>query len=419
LTINSDVETNNLFIQGDATVSRKHTVGIATPALAGNPGDVIYQANPGEGSYVGWVYSVQNDWRRFGAVSLNKNANIMTFDGVGVGTTTPGTSTFRVGSGTSQMSVDGVGVGIGTTANHFKLHVVGNTNIAGVITATKFVGDGSGLTGLNTSLFGWTNISGGGLYDTDLFRVGIGTESPRFNLEVGAVGMGTTSMLVNGEASFVGFATFNDVFISGGTTALGQYQLENLTSGVIRASSIGIGSTFVLQSFQVGSSNTLGISEDKQIFTVSGIGSVGVGTTSARSNLDVIGHTRLETVSRNVDFVAPSSNVVTVDLSSAQNFICTASADINHFVLNNAPPGSSEFTLRIDQDSNGNHSAVVDHFQTGAGTSIPVYWPGGGVLPGVTTTASRSDIFAYRTFDGENIATAGLYAVVVGQNFAN
>ena len=419
LTVNADMEANNLFIQGDATVSRKHTVGIATPALAGNPGDIIYQANPGEGSYVGWVYSLQNDWKRFGAVSLNKNANIMTFDGVGVGTTTPGASTFRVGSGTTQMSVDSVGVGIGTTANHFKLHVIGDTNIVGTVTATTFVGDGSGLTGLNTSLFGWTNLAGGGLYDTDQFKVGIGTESPRFNLEVGAVGMGTTSMLVNGEASFVGFATFNDVFISGGTTALGQYHLENLSSGVIRASSIGIGSTFVLQSFQVGSSNTLGISEDKQIFTVSGIGSVGVGTTSARSNLDVIGHTRLETVSRNVDYVEPSSNVVTVDLSSAQSFICTASADINHFVLNNAPPGSSEFTLKIDQDSDGNHYAVVDHFQTGAGTSIPVYWPGGGVLPGVTTTASRSDIFAYRTFDGENIATAGLYAVVVGQNFAN
>ena len=129
LTVNADMETNNLFIQGDATVSRKHTVGIATPALAGNPGDVIYQANPGEGSYVGWVYSLQNDWKRFGAVSLNKNANIMTFDGVGVGTTTPGASTFRVGSGTTQMSVDSVGVGIGTTANHFKLHVIGNTNI--------------------------------------------------------------------------------------------------------------------------------------------------------------------------------------------------------------------------------------------------------------------------------------------------
>jgi hypothetical protein len=317
------------------------------------------------------------------------------------------------------MSVDGVGVGIGTTANHFKLHVVGDANIVGTITATTFIGDGSGLTGLNTSLFGWTNISGGGLYDTDLFRVGIGTESPRFNLEVGAVGMGTTSMLVNGEASFVGFATFNEAFVSGASTITGKYKLENLTSGLIRATSVGIATNSPAQSFQVGDAPASGISVDNQVFTVSGIGSVGVGTVSARSNLDVIGHTRLETVSRNVDFVAPSSNVVTVDLSSAQNFICTASANINHFVLNNAPPGASEFTLRIDQDSDGNHSAVVDHFQTGAGTSIPVYWPGGGVLPGVTTTASRSDIFAYRTFDGENITTAGLYAVVVGQNFAN
>ena len=260
---------------------------------------------------------------------------------------------------------------------------------------------------------------GTGIYPRDLVNVGFGTTVPRHYLEVGYVGMGSTGMLVNGEASFVGFVTAKDVFVSGGTTMMGAYQLENLSSGVIRASSIGIGSTFVLQSFQVGSSNTLGISDNGQIFTVSGIGSVGVGTTSARSNLDVIGHARLETVSRNVDIVSPSSNVVTVDLSSAQNFICTASADINHFVLNNAPPGSSEFTLRIDQDSDGDHYAVVDHFQTGAGTSIPVYWPGGGVLPGVTTTANRSDIFAYRTFDGENIATAGLYAVVVGQNFAN
>ena len=78
-------------------------------------------------------------------------------------------------------------------------------------------------------------------------------------------------------ANFVGFVTAKDVFVSGGTTVMGAYQLENTSSGVIRASSIGIGSTFVLQSFQVGSSNTLGISDNGQIFTVSDIGSVGVG----------------------------------------------------------------------------------------------------------------------------------------------
>ena len=87
---------------------------------------------------------------------------------------------------------------VGVTTIHSNLAEVHNIVSTGIVTATKFVGDGSGLTGLNTSLFGWTNIAGGGLYDTDQFKVGIGTESPRFNLEVGAVGMGTTSMLVNG-----------------------------------------------------------------------------------------------------------------------------------------------------------------------------------------------------------------------------
>jgi hypothetical protein len=40
------LEASSVFLQGDATVSRKYTVGIATPVLAGNPGDVTYNANP-------------------------------------------------------------------------------------------------------------------------------------------------------------------------------------------------------------------------------------------------------------------------------------------------------------------------------------------------------------------------------------
>ena len=40
------VESNSLFLQGDTTVSRKYTVGIATPSLAGNPGDIVFGANP-------------------------------------------------------------------------------------------------------------------------------------------------------------------------------------------------------------------------------------------------------------------------------------------------------------------------------------------------------------------------------------
>ena len=75
----NNLESNSLFLQGDATVSRKYTVGIATPSLAGNPGDVVYYANPTDGGYTGWVYSVDNAWRRFGNVSLSQDNDTYTF----------------------------------------------------------------------------------------------------------------------------------------------------------------------------------------------------------------------------------------------------------------------------------------------------------------------------------------------------
>ena len=50
-------------------------------------------------------------------------------------------------------------------------------------------------------------------------------------------------------------------------------------------------------------------------------------------------------------------------------------------------------------------------------TPIPVYWPG-GVVPTVTTTANRTDIYSFKFFDGSSITTAGLYGVVGGQNFS-
>ncbi len=63
------LEANSLFIQGNAQVSRKITVGIATPSEAGNPGDIVYNANPTSGGTVGWVYTTSNAWKTFGTIS--------------------------------------------------------------------------------------------------------------------------------------------------------------------------------------------------------------------------------------------------------------------------------------------------------------------------------------------------------------
>ena len=68
-TSSEGVEANSLFIQGNAQVSRKITVGIATPTDAGNPGDIVYNANPTNGGTVGWVYTTSNSWKTFGTIS--------------------------------------------------------------------------------------------------------------------------------------------------------------------------------------------------------------------------------------------------------------------------------------------------------------------------------------------------------------
>ena len=395
-TASGGIEANLLFLQGDSTVSRKYTVGIATPSLSGNPGDVVYYERPTKGGYLGWVYTTDNDWYRFGAVSLDKNLNIGLFDQVGIATTSPGTNLLQIGAGSSIVAVTpSGGVGIGTTANQFKLQVNGTTNIIGTCYASYFSGDGSGLVNLNAAALGWTQISGG-IYNTTLGLVGIGTSVPRFNLEVGAVGSSSTTLYVNGEAKFVGILTANNAFVSGMLTATAfdlRASSGQITAGIVTATTLSVGS-------------------GGTTITTSGP-SVGIGTTSPRAKLDVEGLTRLKTYSEAVQVVSSSANVVTLNLSQAQTFNLTVTETINSFTIANIPADASSFTLKITQNSTGGYAVGIDTFKTSGGADIPVYWPGGGVLPIVTTTANRTDIYSFKTFDGGST----FYGIVGGQNF--
>ena len=396
------IEANSIFLQGDATVSRKYTVGVTQPTVSGNPGDIAYYTDPNRGGYVGWIYTLENDWYRFGNISISETENHMIFDRVGIATTSAGTSRLVIGAGSSLFSVNATGgVGIGTTANTFKLNVNGNTNIGGTITASYFSGDGSLLSNVNISAAGWTNITGG-IYNTALNNVGIGTSVPRFNLELGAIGTSSTSLYVNGTSTFIGLVTTGNVVVGGMLTST-SFRLDGSSSN-IRAGII--------------TTTTLNVGTGGTIITTNST-SVGIGTTSPRAKLDIEGHTRFKTYSENVEYLSVVANQVTIDLSKAQSFICTATSNIDQFNLLNPPSASTEFTIKIDQDSTGGRSVGIDTFRNSVGTAIPVYWPGGGVLPIVTPTASRSDIYTFKTFDGSNITSVGLYGVVVGQNFLN
>jgi hypothetical protein len=392
-TSSKGIEASSLFLQGDTIVSRRYTVGISTPVIAGNPGDVIYYDNPTKGNYLGWVYTTDNGWYRFGNVSLAATANINTFDNIGIGTTTPGNSLLKINN---IFDVNSGSIGISTANTQgYRLFVNGNTNVSGALTATYFYGDGSYLTNLNASATGWTNIFGG-IYNTSLNNVGIGTSVPRFNLEVGSVGSSSTTLYVNGEAKFANILIANNAFVSGMLTAT-AFDLQ-ATSGKITA---GIVTAITLS---VGSGGTT--------ITTSGP-SVGIGTLSPRAKLDIEGHTRFKTYSENVEALSIISNVVTIDLSKAQTFTLTVSSQINQFTLINSPTASTSFTIKILQGSTP-YSVGIDTFRTSGGSTIPVYWPGGGVVPIVTNIANRTDMYSFKTFDGG----LSLFGVIGGQNFA-
>ena len=375
------IEASSLFLQGDATVSRKNTVGISTPSLAGNPGDHTNYANPAKGGHLGWVYTTDNDWYRFGNVSLSKHSNIQTFDQVGIGTTTPLT---------------------------YALNVVGSVNVSGTLTATTFVGDGSNLTNLsNDSL--WTNVATGstGIAPINNLNVGIGTSVPSTgaDLELGdaSVSAAHTSVHVMNKAVFAGFTTTQDVLVGGAITAT-TFRLDS-TSDYIRAGVITAVTSVITDTVQVGASGTA-------VYTTAA-DLVGVGTLAPRAKFDVEGHTRLKTYSENVWALDVSSGITTVDLSKAQTFTLTVDEAITQFNVINPPSGATAFTIKILQGSMA-YGVGIDTFKAADGsTGIPVYWPG-GVVPIVTPTAAKTDVYSFMSFD----SVASLFGVIGGQNFS-
>ena len=396
------VESNSLFLQGDTTVSRKYTVGIATPSLAGNPGDVVYNANPAKGGYVGWIYTTDNDWFRFGSVSLSKTLSIGIFDKVGIATTTPGNNVFKVGNGSTEFSIDTSGrVGVGTSANVFQFRVEGdsylsgNVNSAGVVTASSFVGDGQGLFNLqNDSLF--SSVSAGlgtGIFPNNLTRVGVGTSVPHFPLDVGTTGTGTTDLKVRNNSIFDGRIDANNINVTGIITTA-NHKLDStsgeIRTGIITATNIVVGTALSTSSNQTG-----------------------FGTATPRAKVDIEGSAKFKTYSEYVEVLDISGGNVNVDLSIAQSFTLTVDEAVTQFTLLNPPSGATAFSILITQDSTG-YSVGIATFKDSGGSAIDVKFPAGGVLPIVTTTASASDIYSFKTFDGGST----LFGVVGGQNFA-
>ena len=416
-TSSNGLEANSLFLQGSTTVSRNYSVGVTQPTLAGNAGDVVFNANPVKGGYIGWVYTTDNDWFRFGNVSASKTENAGIFDRIGIGTTTAGDAELFINTGGRAVVTLGGSFGVGTTMPQYDLHVEQNIYASGFITASTFLyGDGRYISNLPTdSKWDATETASGakaGIYtgsgSNDIF-VGIGTTTPTALLTVGIgttttnkafivedsggielVGITTTGRLGVGNTNPQGLLDVNGQFIAN------QYALSGvgtITAGIITATDTlraGVGGT---------------------VFHASG-SNVGVGTVTPRATLDIDGSTRLKTYFEPVPTVGPVANVVSIDLSQAQTFNVNVTSTVNSLTILNPSSESSSFTLKVTQDGTGGYSVGIDTFKNSGGGAIPVYWSG-SVIPIVTTTAGKTDIYSFITFDGGS----SFYGVSGGQNF--
>jgi len=116
-------------------------------------------------------------------------------------------------------------VGIGTIDPTSKLDVRGNVNVSGIVTATVFVGDGSGLTGITASGSGIVIKDSGSLVGT------AGTIDFGDNLTVSTISAGVVTVTSSG----------------GG----GSSQWETTAAGIHTLSNVGIGTTNPTAKLQV------------------------------------------------------------------------------------------------------------------------------------------------------------------------
>jgi len=397
-TSDEGIEANELFLQGDTTVSRKYTVGLTKPTSAGNPGDVVFNANPEEAGIIGWTYTVNNGWYGFGPVSEDQDSEIYFADKLGLSTGSllynGSNGIFQVGSGSSLVQIDEEGnMGIGGTANGAKLRVEGG-NIVG-----SFIGDGSGLINVpNDSL--WTKTSSETvIYPYENENVSIGSSLVTgYKLTVG-VDADTTGndLLVQGASRFDGTADFNGTINIDGGLVASDFSLTDTTDGRVDAKDI------ITTNLNAGITSSV-------LSVTSG---VGIGTLAPRADLDVEGSLRMKSYYEVAKTLVMDSGVVTLDLSQSQTFLITLTQDITRFTLLNVPTdGTLNLTIRLTQDATGGRTVDIDDIRDSGGSSIPVYWPG-GVVPTMTSTSGRTDIYSFMTFDGG----ATLYGVVNGQNF--
>ncbi len=325
-TSDKGIEANSLFLQGDTNVSRKYTVGISTPVLAGNAGDVVYNGVPTSNDYLGWVYTNNNQWEKFGYIGNFEDARV----GISSGGTFVGITTlidFRSGIGATIRSQYNSTSGIGTIIFDASPLNVG-------------ISTGIGLTRTFVGVATEINFIGYGVTISATYNAGIASVTFDASASGSSTPGGSTGSVQYNNGGFLGG---NSVFTFDGTSV----ELNNAHSGPL------------FRVVQTGSGNALQIEDsagDATPFVITGDGSVGLGTAIPTSKVEIVSGTQQAVY---IKSVSGSGNILQIDDTSGDT------SPLVYTVSGNLGLGTPTPNEKLDVIGNIGLNAALRLYNTG------------------------------------------------------
>ena len=280
----------------------------------------------------------------------------------------------------------------------------GNVNMTGVVTATKFVGDGSSLSGIVASGSGVVVKNSGSLVGT------AGTIDFGSNLSVtpvsagivtitGSAGGGSGISTISGVVNIV-----NDLDVDGHTN------LDNVSiAGVVTAT------TFVgaVNGNVTGNATGLSGTPNISVGTISGSTGTFSGAIDANGDLDVDGHTELDNV--NIAGV-----VTTSDIRSNALTLKNAAGSASYAVFSNGGSALLKHnnTDRLETSASGVTvtGTVAATAYTGDGSQLTGIVAGITTISGVVNVANDLDVDGHTNLDNVSVAGVTTFASAIDLN---
>ncbi len=330
------IEASSLYLQGDASVSRNFTVGISTPTNAGNPGDVVYKANPESGKSIGWVYTTNNRWEKYGLIAEDgkdpSNRVGVSTNGNYVGIST--LIDFRTSGDLEISAVNNDTLGITTVTfsrdTDYKIEVSKtiNNNFIGTATQLNFVGIGITVLSDFDPVSGIATISFDGLSLDELPGVppvGGDIGEIQYNLN-GVLFAGVTDSSYDSINNQVNLASSANVAISTSFAAVSVTQSG--TGGGVNITNSGTGNALTVT--QTGTGNALLVEDeagDASPFVITNNGGIGIGRIAPQARLDI---TSTDETSLRIRSTYGAGPVVRIDssLDDTSPFIIDSSGSV-------------------------------------------------------------------------------------------